>query len=173
MSDETLIKNGYFLFWNGWPSQWTAAPFELEGKHYGCAEQWMMASKARFFDDLATAKAIMKTDDPHQQKKLGRGVKGFDVEKWASVCFDIVLAGNLAKFRQNPDLQRLLLETDDLTMVEASPYDKVWGIGLDMHHKDATHSGKWQGKNLLGKVLDKTRETIRAELSKLTETSTQ
>ncbi len=95
MSD-TLIKNGHFLFWRGWPSNWFASPFELNNTRYNCVEQWMMSEKARVFDDKETLKAIMEIDDPHQQKKLGRGVKGFDVDKWAPVCFDIVLQGSLA-----------------------------------------------------------------------------
>ncbi len=162
MSD-TLIKNGHFLFWRGWPSNWFASPFELNNTRYNCVEQWMMSEKARVFDDKETLKAIMEIDDPHQQKKLGRGVKGFDVDKWAPVCFDIVLQGSLAKYRQNLALQKELLATGELTFVEASPYDKVWGIGLDMNHPDATEPSKWLGKNLLGKVLNKTRELIRAE----------
>ena len=159
MSD-TLIKNGYFLFWNGWPSNWTAAPFELNSEHYDCVEQWMMAEKARTFNDDESLQAIMKSRSPAEQKRLGRGVKGFDVEKWASVCFDTVLQGSLAKYRQNPDLLEKLLATEELVFVEASPHDKVWGIGLEMNHSDAVCPDKWRGQNLLGKVLDKTREII-------------
>lgn len=160
---DLVVRGGYALFWSEWPSNWTCSPFTLNGKRYNCVEQYMMAEKARLFKDERTLKKIMAATDPADQKRYGREVQGFDERKWSSVCFDVVLRGNLEKYRQNEELCQKLLATGDLTFVEASPKDKIWGIGLDKNHKDATHPGKWQGKNLLGKVLDQARKTIREE----------
>ena len=160
---DLVVRDGYALFWSEWPSQWTHSPFTLGGKRYNCAEQHMMAEKARLFKDDAALKKIMSTSDPSDQKRWGREVRGFDANKWSSVCFDVVLRGSLEKYRQNPELCEKLLATGNLTMVEASPKDKIWGIGMDKNHKDATKPGRWLGKNLLGKALDQARAIIRKE----------
>lgn len=160
---DLIVRDGYALFWNEWPSNWTWSPFTLDGKTYNCVEQYMMAEKARLFKDERALKRIMGTTDPAVQKRAGREVQGFDERRWSSACFDIVLRGSLCKYRQNPALCEKLLATNDLTMVEASPKDKIWGIGLGANHPDATKPGKWLGKNLLGKVLDQTRKILREE----------
>src|SRR5580693_4608492 len=148
---DLVVRDGYILFWNEWPSNWTHAPFKLDGVKYNCTEQHMMAEKARLFGDKNALGKIMKTENPAAQKRLGREVRGFEERKWSSVCFNVVLNGNLEKYRQNPRLCERLLSTGNLHFVEASPLDKVWGIGMDRNHKDATRPGKWLGKNLLGK----------------------
>jgi ribA/ribD-fused uncharacterized protein len=160
---DLVVRDGYALFWGEWPSNWTWAPFTLDGVRYNCTEQHMMAEKARLFKDEQALNRIMKATDPADQKAYGRKVRGFDERKWSSVCYNIVLAGNLEKYRQNPELCEKLLATGNLKFVEASPKDKIWGIGMDKNHPDATKPGKWLGKNLLGKVLDETRRIIRQE----------
>jgi hypothetical protein len=160
---ELVVRDGYALFWGEWPSNWTHSPFTLGGKRYNCVEQFMMAEKARLFGDKNAEKMIMGTSDPSDQKRFGRGVQGFDTRKWDSVCYEIVVRGNLEKYRQNAGLCENLLATGNLTMVEASPKDKIWGIGMDKNHKDATKPGKWLGRNLLGKALNDVRATIRKE----------
>jgi len=157
---KLLVRGKYALFWNEWPSNWHPSPFKLNGKTYNCVEQHMMSEKAKLFNDKNTLKKIMNTSSPKEQKALGRKVKNFDAGKWSSVAYNIVLAGNLEKYRQNEDLQEKLIATAPLTLVEASPYDKIWGIGLDAHHKDAAEPNKWQGKNLLGKALTECRKII-------------
>ena len=160
---DLVVRDGYALFWSEWPSQWTWSPFTIDNVRYNCAEQWMMASKARLFDDKESLRMIMGATDPSDQKRYGRKVRGFDEQKWSSVAYKVVLQGTLEKYRQNKELCDKLIATAGLTMVEASPKDKIWGIGLDKSHKDATKPGRWLGKNLLGKALDEARAIIMKE----------
>lgn len=160
---DLVVRDGYALFWSEWPSQWTWSPFTIDNKRYNCAEQWMMAEKARLFGDREAEKKIMASTDPSDQKSYGRKVVGFDANQWESVAYKVVLRGSLEKYRQNPELCQKLIETAGLTMVEASPKDKIWGIGLDKSHKDATKPNRWLGKNLLGKALDEARAIIMKE----------
>ena len=62
----------------------------------------------------------------------------FDAKVWDAVKYNIVKAGNKAKFEQNPDLMKLLLSTGDSIMAEASPKDRIWGIALD------AETAKWK-----------------------------
>ena len=110
----------------------------------------MMHQKALTFGDTIIAKMILESSDPKEQKALGRKVSGFNKDKWDDVCIGIVFKGNLAKFSQNELLKKTLLSTDDKILVEASPYDKIWGIGLAEDHPDVEDPSKWKGLNLLG-----------------------
>jgi ribA/ribD-fused uncharacterized protein len=120
----------------------------------------MMAAKARMFNDDESLAKIMAATLPSDQKKLGRKVKGFEVDKWNAAAKDIVYAGNRAKFTQNPDMLADLLATAGTTLVEASPYDKIWGIGMtDFEAKGCGRAG-WRGLNWLGEVLTQLRDDI-------------
>lgn len=156
-------RDGFLLFWGSedWPSQWHLVDFEIDGRRYNCAEQWMMAEKARTFGDDRRLAMILAATSPREQKNVGRQVSNFDAQIWESKCKSVVFRGSHAKFTQNPDLERLLLETGDLRLVEASPSDRIWGIGLSEDHPDATRPGSWRGKNWLGKALMKVRAAIR------------
>jgi ribA/ribD-fused uncharacterized protein len=155
-----IIKNGFVLFWGGYLSQWYMSEMEIDGCKYNCCEQWMMAEKARKFNDLETLKAIMKSSSPRDQKALGRKIKDFDVQLWNSICREVVYRGNLAKFSQNQELKQRLLATADLTLVEASPYDKVWGIGLSADDPRAAQRSQWQGTNWLGEAIMQVRKEL-------------
>jgi ribA/ribD-fused uncharacterized protein len=157
------IRDGFALFWGQWPSNWEHSPFILERIRYSCVEHFMMAEKARLFNDNDTLKAILATDEPREHKKLGRLVKGFTEAKWAEVRYDVVLRGTLEKYRQNKHLLDLLLATENLTFVEASPEDRIWGIGMRRDDPRATHPEQWLGLNLLGKAINEAREILRAE----------
>src|SRR5262245_43698308 len=145
--DPVTEREGFVFFWNGWPAQWHPSPFVLGGVRYSCCEQYMMAEKARLFGDQETLSKILAAETPREQKALGRQVKPFDEQRWNSVCREIVYQGNLAKFTQNEDLLALLLATGEKTLVEASPTDKIWGIGLDAKDRRATDPSQWRGKN--------------------------
>jgi len=162
MADDIQERDGYFLFWSGWPSQWHPATFEIEGVTYSCAEQFMMAEKARLFGDTATLAKILAAKTPKQQKALGRKVTPFDADRWTAACRDIVVRGNLAKFSQNSGLQKKLLATGDLVLVEASPLDRIWGIGLKASDPRATKPEEWRGTNWLGEALMTVRTQLRA-----------
>ncbi|MGE0396588.1 MAG: NADAR family protein [Kofleriaceae bacterium] len=128
-----------------------------------CAEQYMMHGKAILFGDREIAAQIMVADTPMKQKALGRKVKGFDDKVWKQNREVIVLAGNRLKFTQNPDLKAALLATKGTTLVEASPYDRIWGIGLSAKDPRAQNEATWKGQNLLGKILTKLRDELLAE----------
>lgn len=162
MDPAVTERDGFVFFWDGWPSQWHPSPFEIDGVRYRCCEQFMMAEKARLFGDEDTLAEILAAETPKEQKALGRQVKPFDEARWNGVCREIVYRGNLAKFTQNEDLKELLLATGDMTLVEASPTDKIWGIGLAADDRRATRPGEWRGKNWLGKALMRVRDTLRA-----------
>jgi ribA/ribD-fused uncharacterized protein len=144
------ITNKYVFFWNGIYSQWYSSRMTIDGIEYNCCEQYMMHQKALTFGDTIIAEMILESSDPKEQKALGRKVSGFNKDKWDDVCIGIVFKGNLAKFSQNELLKKTLLSTDDKILVEASPYDKIWGIGLAEDHPDIEDPSKWKGLNLLG-----------------------
>ena len=123
---------GYtFFFTEASPfSQWYRCAFTVAGNTFGCAEQFMMHGKALLFGDAAVAAEILAADHPRAHKALGRKVKGFDDVMWKRERENIVMAGNRAKFTQNPTLLAALLATAAPTLVEASPFDRIWGIGL-------------------------------------------
>jgi ribA/ribD-fused uncharacterized protein len=161
----------YLFFWGHRPhpsgrlgptclSQWWPAAFTIDGVHYRSAEHWMMAEKARLFGDERSAAAIVAAPSPKEAKALGRGVAGFDGERWADVGFDVVVRGNVTKFGQDPALRSYLLGTGDAVLVEASPVDPVWGIGLAADDPRARQPAKWPGTNLLGFALMQARHLL-------------
>jgi len=145
-----------------WLCQWFESPFEIDGQLYGTAEHFMMAEKARLFGDHATRELILNIDHPHMAKQLGRTVAGFDDATWTKHRIDIVRSGSMAKFRQNPRLLDYLTSTGNAVLVEASPVDPIWGIGLFDTHPNAKHPELWPGDNLLGFVLMQVREALQA-----------
>ncbi len=161
---EVVITPQFVLFWKP-PNpfgQWTDSSFEVDGKSYSCAEQFMMAGKARLFGDTEIEEQILKTDNPRDHKRLGKKVAGFEEDRWVAERTRIVFRGNVAKFSQNEDLRTLLLDTGDRRMVEASPLDKIWGIGLAADNPLAYNEEQWAGLNLLGNVLEEVRSHIRS-----------
>lgn len=153
-------QNGFVLFWGGPFSQWFPHDMVIDGITYGCCEQYMMAEKSRLFGDSEVLEAIMKTNNPKKQKALGREIKNFQPQMWELTCRDIVFRANLAKF-QDPELKRFLFSFGNEEIVEASPYDKIWGIGLGEDDPDALDKTKWQGLNWLGEAIMQVRETIK------------
>lgn len=142
-------------------SQWWPCSFEVDGRTYTTAEQFMMAGKARLFGDEEMLELILATDDPSSCKKLGRKVQGFDDKRWAAARFELVVNGNLAKFSE-PKLREHLLSTGDAILVEASPRDRIWGIGLGKSSEAAKDPRHWRGSNLLGFALVRARALLRA-----------
>jgi len=162
------MNNKYTFFWRGPFSQWAKSPFTIAKFELITAEQYMMYSKAMLFDDLDIAAAIMNTKDPKKQKALGRKVKNFDPTIWNLNARSVVYEGNYEKFFQNSDLLKELLATKGTTLVEASPYDAIWGIGLDEAAAKRTPPEQWPGKNWLGEVLTFVRDDLSKKLSNKT-----
>lgn len=155
-----MSEEKFTLFWRGPMSQWYKSSFKLDGIEYCTAEQWMMAEKARLFGDEATLKEILKSTSPRKQKELGREVKNFVVGDWNKVARNIVYNGNYLKFSKNKDLLEELMKTKGTTLVEASPVDRIWGIGLADDDPRALRRETWLGKNWLGEVLTKVRDDL-------------
>lgn len=161
----------YLLFWGHQPppsggvgkgclSQWWPAAFTADGVTYPSAEHYMMAAKARLSGDTATAAEILAAPHPRAAKALGRQVRGFNEQRWAEHRFNVVVAGNLAKFGQHPQLRDFLVGTGRRILVEASPQDRVWGIGLAADDERAGSPERWLGLNLLGFALMEVRHQL-------------
>ena len=141
-------------------SQWFPASFEVDGVVYNCAEQYMMSQKARLFKDSETCEKIMLSSSPKEIKALGRMVKNFDAEVWATLSSGIVVKGNLHKFSQNKELLQFLLDTGSRILVEASPCDTIWGIGMSERDKGVQDPHNWKGTNFLGFALMEVRDKL-------------
>ncbi|AEW97242.1 NADAR family protein [Streptantibioticus cattleyicolor] len=163
----------YLMFWGHRPrrdggvgpgclSQWWPSPFTVEGVRYATAEHWMMAGKARLSGDAETAARVLAAGHPGEAKTLGRQVRGFDEERWVRHRWELVVAGNLAKFGQDPALRAFLLGTGSRVLVEASPLDRVWGTGVTADDERAADPARWPGLNLLGFALMEARARLAA-----------
>lgn len=153
----------YHFYWSGPLSQWQRSEFEIDGRNFVTAEQAMMYFKAILFSDGEAAELIMEDVDPGRQKALGRHVKNFSNTVWNENKYEIVYQVNPRKFSQNKGLRRKLFQTGDRKLVEASPVDIIWGIGLEASVADVTPEADWPGQNLLGEILTRVRDELRVE----------
>ncbi|MDI1462118.1 NADAR family protein [Catellatospora sp. KI3] len=162
----------YLYFWGHRPepdgslgrgclSQWWPVGFTADGQTFASAEHYMMWRKAVLFRDAAAAAKILEAEHPAQAKAFGREVRGFDEGVWRQHRADIVLAASLAKFGQHDDLRAYLIGTGERVLVEASPLDAVWGIGVAADDRRAGDPAAWPGLNLLGFALMHARTTLR------------
>ncbi len=165
-------KRELCLFWGHQPardggttksclSQWWMEDFFSINHHYLCMEQYMMAGKAELFGDQEIREQILNCSAPKEIKALGRKVQGFDQKVWDRFKYAIVLNGNWCKFSQSRSCQEFLLSTGDSVLVEASPYDSIWGIRLPAGSLEAQDPVKWRGQNLLGFALMEVRDELR------------
>ncbi|MGN5380355.1 NADAR family protein [Streptomyces lasalocidi] len=165
----TRVK--YLHFWGHRPtkdgsigasclSQWWPSPFVVDGVEFATAEHWMMAGKARLFEDAEAERRILAAGHPSEAKKAGRLVRGFDEAIWERERFRIVVEGSVHKFASDDALRAFLLGTADRVLVEASPVDRVWGIGLAATDEAAMDPRRWKGPNLLGFALMAARERL-------------
>jgi len=161
---DTMTKPRYtFFFTEASPfSQWYRCRFTVDGQTFGCAEQYMMFGKAQLFGDAEAAAKILAADHPKQHKALGRTVKHFDHGVWRRERETIVMTGSRAKFTQDAALRATLLATAGTTLVEASPYDRIWGIGLAATDPRAQDPSQWRGGNRLGQILTRLRDELLA-----------
>ena len=139
-------------------SQWYIAELIVDGQRYPTAEHYMMAEKAALFGDQEIRAQILQATTPNAAKALGRKISGFNEQDWLKHRYEIVVRANKAKFSQNPELNNFLKETGSSIIVEASPVDNIWGIGLAQDHANANNPNLWQGLNLLGFALMQVRD---------------
>lgn len=156
----------FVLFWKinqpyGEFSNWYYSPFEINGVMYQTAEHYLMAEKARLMGDEETRQRILQTSSPERVKSLGREVTPFDENVWIDNRKRIMYEACYAKFNSSPKLKQTLLNTSNSIIVEASPFDRIWGIGLNAEHIDSKNPAKWRGLNLLGEVLMEVRERLK------------
>ncbi|KQX13030.1 NADAR family protein [Flavobacterium sp. Root420] len=170
--EDIAPESKFLFFWGHQPnkdgsisktcfSQWWLSSFEVEGITYKTAEHWMMAKKAALFNDNEVLEKIIESNSPAEAKKLGREVKNYDDKLWLANRFEIVKQGNYHKFSQNADLKEFLINTNDRVLVEASPVDPIWGIGMASDDKDVMNPEKWKGLNLLGFALMEVRDELK------------
>ncbi|NKE62304.1 NADAR family protein [Lentzea sp. PSKA42] len=143
-------------------SQWWPCSFVVDGQRFASAEHYMMWRKALLFGDDSVATRVLAASSPAEAKALGREASGFVDDVWVSSRLEIVVEGNLAKFGQDPALRSYLLSTGSRVLVEASPQDRVWGIGLVASDPRASDPSSWLGLNLLGEALMEVRSRLSA-----------
>lgn len=178
-SNEWLIEKfkaqerlKYIFFWGHQPSkdgritqscfsQWWIEPFVVDDLVYPSAEHWMMAKKALLFNDKTIFEKILSIKSPAEAKKLGSKVQNFEPAIWDKEKYNIVVEGNFHKFSQHPALKEFLLNTNDRILVEASPVDKIWGIGMAADNQDIENPMLWKGENLLGYALMEVRDKLK------------
>ncbi|EAD9926022.1 NADAR family protein [Listeria monocytogenes] len=164
-------KLKYIFFWGHQPaedgkiskscfSQWWICSFKVDGVEYNCAEQFMMAEKAKLFNDMEMREKILAAKHPKQAKDFGRLISGFQEDIWRKNRFNIVMRANQAKFSQNEELKKFLMQTKNRILVEASPVDKIWGIGMAADNKNVENPLYWKGLNLLGFALMAVRDEL-------------
>lgn len=169
------LRPRFVFFWGHQPShngsfgaaclsQWFTAPFRIEDIAYQTAEHFMMAEKARLFGDTEALEKILAASHPGAAKKLGRKVRAFAEHRWSTHRMDIVVRGNYAKFSQNTALRDYLLGTKNRVLVEASPIDRIWGIGLAYDDPKSADPEQWRGSNLLGFALMKVRTMLQDDV---------
>lgn len=159
-----------------WLSNWAPSKFTALGTTFYSSEQYMMWRKALLFGDVASSFKILEavtlddfeTADNHptdwsacmsKVKNLGRDVNGFYESAWVDNREEIMCDGLTLKFSQNKNMGDMLKSTGDAILVEASPFDKVWGIGVGYH--EAFDPDNWKGLNLLGECLMKVRDQLK------------
>lgn len=153
-------RGQYGSFSNFYPARFMVGQVE-----YCNSEQFIMYQKAMLFGDDKTAKEILATNDPNTCKKLGRKVYPFSDEMWAIHRWELCLPGIYSKFVQNPELCQVLLSTGDNLIAEYSPYDRLWGIGMNASNPNVQNPSTWYGGNLLGRLLMEARNCLRRNVS--------
>lgn len=164
-------ENDFIFFWGHKPakggeitesclSQWWKCNFMENGILFCCAEQYMMYKKALLFEDYEYAQMVLASKEPKEIKEYGRLIRNFNEEKWNLNKQMIVIEGNILKFSQNLDLKEYLQNTATKILVEASPYDKIWGIGMKKGTEGILNPYNWKGENLLGFSIMEVRDRL-------------
>lgn len=161
---KTTDSHIYFYSGKQCFSNWHYSPNQfvdpITGIAFDSTEQAFMWYKADFFRDSDAKILCEKEKNPSNVKNIGRLIKGYNDKAWESVRFGFMIYVNLLKFSQNPLFKDELLSTGDKILVEASPYDKIWGVGLAEDDPRIIYKEQWLGRNLLGLSLMEVRKLI-------------
>lgn len=162
LGDYERVTDTHVYFWGGCFSQWAKSNFtdDETKKHFDSCEKYMMYNKAKLFDK-SFCDPILKCNDPKEIKKMGKQIKNFDQVVWDEHKYKIVVRGNYLKFAQDEQLKSVLISAGDRIFVEASPYDKIWGVGLYEDDDNILDEKNWAGENLLGKAITDVSKMIR------------
>uniref|UniRef100_A0A1I8A8E9 DUF1768 domain-containing protein n=1 Tax=Steinernema glaseri TaxID=37863 RepID=A0A1I8A8E9_9BILA len=152
----TLFFNGSSCFSNFYPCE----RLEIDGIEYKCTEQYYAHQKAEMFGDEKAAYDILSASHPSEMKRIGRRVKEFKLSEWHEICIEVMAVANMNKFLQNEDLLVELLKTAGSELVECSPNDPFWGIGLAIDDPNVADRSRWRGANWLGQILTKIRDCL-------------
>lgn len=144
----------------GFLSNWYPSVFEVDGKKFTSAEQFIMYRKCMLFGDEEAAQAVMATDDVETQQSIGRKTKGYLPATWNGMRQIIAFEGLMAKFSQNEDLKQQLLETGNAYLVECAGKDKVWACGIRLSDNRRFDAMNWDGTNILGFALMEVRSKL-------------
>ena len=163
------ITDKYVFFYKDWLSNYQATDFCFPSKAtpiftFTSTEQGFMYFKALYFNDYEKADEIYNTlNNPGLCRRLGRSVKGYDDECWSKIRYGIFNDLVYQKFLQDKKLQEKLLspEFDGKLFVEASPIDKIWGVGLDENDPLILDQKNWKGLNYLGQIITSVRDTLK------------
>lgn len=155
------ITDDYIFFYKDWLSNYQRTYFEYKDHEFTSTEQAFMYMKAMFFQDYESAINILDSKTPNDARLLGRKVKGYDDKKWSEVRYKIFYDLNLIKYTTDRKLQQMLLDSkfDGKIFVEASPIDRIWGIGIS-EDKDPEYKEHEWGRNFLGKIITNIRNRI-------------
>ena len=145
---------------NHFISDSTGTQFNVNGQEYNCMEQFFMCTKALEFGDVEAYAEILKEKDPIKMKKIGRSISNYDHKHWLRVCENKIEVGLKEKFTQNEHCRHFLLATGRDIIAEAS-LDKLYGIGKSLSSVDLFDKRAWKGKNLMGKMLMRVRESLK------------
>jgi ribA/ribD-fused uncharacterized protein len=158
------VDNMLLFFHEDCPlSNWYRRTFIVKDITFFCVEQYLMYCKAMLFGDHEIGLKIMATQEPSEHKRLGRLVKNFNDDLWNQHKENYAFIGNLHKFRQNKEERGYLYDTRELELVEASPYDRIWGVGLGVDDPQIRYKVRWKGQNLHGITLMRVRDRLAQE----------
>lgn len=161
------ITDKYVFFYKDWLSNYqrTKIKYKFLGREYefSSTEQAFMFVKAMTFGDRYIANKILETDNPNEARKLGRQVRNYDDKTWDKVRWLVFYNLNILKYTQDEKLKKMLLDPkfDGKTFVEASPIDKIWGVGLDENNPLIEDEKNWRGTNYLGDIITKVRNKLK------------
>eukprot|EP01084_Bolivina_argentea_P087823 158589_1 len=158
--NDPYVTNKYVFFDKSWLSQSYKKSMKIKNIYYNCCQQYMMAEKARLFNDKTSLDKIMSTNHPSHYHKIGRQINGFNQHIWDEHKSEIIYQANYAKFIQNDDLKEQLLSFGNRIFVKAAKHNKIYGIGLTITDSNINNKNKWNGQNILGNVITKIRDEI-------------